>query len=265
VNSAAIRPLAGALGLAALFAAAAGRGAETTLPIGFVRLRSVDATIAQDMRYATPHNFTQAPVPGYLAPECIVLREVADALKRVETDLRPRGLSLKVYDCYRPVRAVKAFMAWVQKPAAPGDPRYWPRTKRSDLIKAGYIAANSIHSRGTAVDLTLVAIGGSPKTPTELTVASKPDAAADPKSAYGPCNSSAREPDDSLDMGTTFDCFDPMSNTASEEITPQQRQNRQMLNAAMAQRGFKNYAREWWHFTYPQVPLPPALDFAVTK
>src|SRR5947209_6502950 len=79
------------------------------LPAGFVRVRDIDKTIVQDIRYATAANFTGAPVPGYQAGECILLREAAEALKLVQRDLRPSGLSLKVYDCYRPVRAVKAF------------------------------------------------------------------------------------------------------------------------------------------------------------
>ena len=114
-----IRLVTLAIGLTACLAAKAGYSAETSpLPVGFVRLRNFDATIMQDIRYATAHNFTQALVPGYLAGECVVLREVANALKLVQADLRPLGLSLKVYDCYRPVRAVKAFMSWVQKTSA---------------------------------------------------------------------------------------------------------------------------------------------------
>jgi D-alanyl-D-alanine dipeptidase len=252
-KAAAVIPLV-ALAIAGL-AATASDGAETSaLPAGFVRLGAVDATIAQDIRYASARNFTQAPVPGYLAGECIVLREVANALKLVQADLGPLSLSLKVYDCYRPVRAVKAFVSWVQDPAAPGNARYWPRTPRSDLIRNGYIAANSVHSRGAAVDLTLTALAPVPKPP------------ADPGSAYGPCNGMTREPDGSLDMGTTFDCFDPMSNTASREITPEQHRNRQRLGAAMAQHGFRNYEREWWHFTFVELPtLPQARDFAITE
>jgi len=253
------RPVAIAIGLAAFVAATGGYGAETSAPpAGFVRLHDVDATIVQDIRYATAHNFTQAPVPGYLAGECIVLREVASALKLVQADLRARGLSLKVYDCYRPIRAVKAFMSWVQNPASPSDARYWPRVQRRDLIKNGYIAANSVHSRGAAIDLTLIGLPPAPRPPVHSKVA--------PKSAYGPCNGATRDRDDSLDMGTTYDCFDPMSNTANEEITPEQHQNREMLSAVMVQRGFKNYAREWWHFTFIELSsLPEALDFAITK
>jgi D-alanyl-D-alanine dipeptidase len=232
-----------------------GCGVETPrLPPGFVYLRDIDNTIVQDIRYATAANFTGAPVPGYQVGECILLREAAEALKLVQGDLRPQGLSLKVYDCYRPVRAVKAFMQWVRTPAATSNERYWPRTQRGDLVKLGYIASSSIHSRGAAVDLTLVSL--------PLTQAAPFDSSV----AYGPCNaaSAGREPDNSLDMGTSFDCFDPMSYTESADTTGEQRKNRRRLLEAMSARSFKNYFREWWHFTYTGLrKLPTAKDFVI--
>jgi len=245
-----------AIAFTGYLAATVGGDAETShLPLGFVYLRDIDATIVQDIRYAGPINFTQAPVPGYAAGECILLREVAEALKLVQADLRPRDLSLKVYDCYRPVRAVKAFMDWVEKAEA-GRGQHWPRTQRNELFGLGYIALSSIHSTGAAVDLTLVSLPLESAAPT------------DPNATYAPCNSASatREPDNSLDMGTGFDCFDPMSQTASGEITAEQGNNRQMLVTAMAVRGFKNYAREWWHFTYIRLPsIPKAQDFVITN
>jgi D-alanyl-D-alanine dipeptidase len=243
--------------LAGCIAAAPVRGAEPSrLPAGFVHLRDIDDTIVQDIRYATAANFTQARVPGYLSGDCILLREAAEALKLVQADLRPRGLSLKVYDCYRPVRAVKAFMGWVRKPEAPGEGAYWPRTPRGDLVRLGYIAARSIHSTGAAIDLTLVALPVVEPAPKRAKV------------AYAACNaaSTAREPDNSLDMGTSFDCFDVMSHTASSEIGAEQQSNRRVLVEAMSARGFNNYAREWWHFTYVRLPsLPKPQDFPVTR
>jgi D-alanyl-D-alanine dipeptidase len=236
-----------------LVASAVGGTERISLPPGFVYLDDIDASIVRDMRYAGPTNFTNTRVPGYTAGECILLRGVAESLKLVQADLRPRNLSLKVYDCYRPARAVRAFVHWVQK-SGPGGAQHWPRTQRSELIKLGYIASTSVHSTGAAVDLTLVA----------LPVA---DAKADPTAKYAPCNATAsREPDNSLDMGTSFDCFDSMSHTASDEITSEQRDNRRLLVDAMAARGFKNYAREWWHFTYTELPsIPKAHDFVIAK
>jgi D-alanyl-D-alanine dipeptidase len=233
-------------------------GAETAgLPVGFVRLREVDATILQDIRYASANNFTGARVPGYDTGECILRREVAEALKLIQTDLRPHGLSLKVYDCYRPLRAVKAFMQWVQKkPDALGDGRYWLGINRGKLVKLGYIGAHSTHSTGMAVDLTLVAF--------PFAQPARLDQVVSP----GPCNarSADRRPDTSLDMGTSFDCFDAMSNTASPEITEEQRENRRMLVEVMSAGNFKNYVREWWHFTYTAPESPPvAQDFVITN
>jgi D-alanyl-D-alanine dipeptidase len=147
-------------------------------------------------------------------------------------------------------------MKWVSKPEAVGDERHHPRTERGDLVKLGYISASSIHSRGAAVDLTLVRLPVAP-TPT-----------FDPNKAYGPCNGiqTNREPDNGLDMGTGFDCFDPMSATASAEVTREQAANRKLLVDAMTARGFKNYASEWWHFTYVKLPsLPSAEDFVITN
>jgi D-alanyl-D-alanine dipeptidase len=168
------------------------------LPAGFVYLRDIDSTIVQDIRYATPFNFTGAPVRGYNAPECVLLREAADALKQVQDDLRPRNLALKVYDCYRPKSAVISFVKWAKNSSSNGVERYFPRTPRADLLTLGYISAISSHSFGTAVDLTLIPL---PRPPA-LALA--------PGANYGPCNGpkAEREPDESVDMGTSFDCFD---------------------------------------------------------
>ena len=137
-------------------AVAAERG--KALPQGFVYLKDIDPTIVQDVRYATPFNFTGARVPGYDAPECVLLREVAMALKAAQDELRAQNLGLKVYDCYRPRRAVRAFVDWVEKTGSKGDERHYPHTSRADLVKLGYISAVSSHSYGTAVDLTLIAL-----------------------------------------------------------------------------------------------------------
>jgi D-alanyl-D-alanine dipeptidase len=123
----------------------------------FVYLHDVDATILQDMRYATANNFTGHVVPGYAAPECVLVREAADALKAVQAELTPRGLSLKVYDCYRPARAVAAFVAWAKKPDDPqAKAVHYPALDKAALFP-GYIATRSGHSRGATIDLTLAA------------------------------------------------------------------------------------------------------------
>lgn len=189
-----------------------------------------DITI--DMRYAGADNFTGHPVPGYDAPVCLLLRPVAEALARVQARVRQDGYSLHIYDCYRPVRAVQAFVAWA------GDLRdqstkavHYPRVEKSALIP-DYIADRSGHSRGATLDLTL----------------------ADCR--QGPCRP--------LDMGTDFDLFDPSAHTDSAQASAAQHANRQRLLQAMAAEGFANYPMEWWHFTFRPEPTPDtAYDFPV--
>src|SRR5262245_53282786 len=136
------------------------------LPEPLVYLRDIEPTILQDIRYAGTDNFTGRPVPGYDAGECVLLREAAEALARVQQALAARNLSLKVYDCYRPRRAVRAFVAWVREGGAGlADPllrRFHPNLDRGQLIEHGYLSAVSHHSLGNTVDVTLVELPAKP-------------------------------------------------------------------------------------------------------
>jgi D-alanyl-D-alanine dipeptidase len=244
--------------LVALLLAAAPAYARDMLAPGFVYLRDVDPSIVQDMRYATADNFTGHSLPGYGAAECVLRREAAEALRRVQADLARENLSLKVYDCYRPTRAVRAMADWAQNSKPDGDDsattrRFYPALKKRNLFALGYIAAQSRHSTGTAVDLTLIKLPVTPASP------------FDPAARYGPCTGplSKRAPDNSIDMGTGFDCFDTRSYSASSAVTPEQRRSRAALNAAMHRHGFANYFREWWHYSFAGAAEPRAYDFAI--
>jgi D-alanyl-D-alanine dipeptidase len=243
--------IAAAIALAAMTHAAV---AQRGLPAGFVYLRDVDPTIAQDIRYAGSDNFVGRPLPGYEAAECILRRDVAAALKRVQADLAASGLSLKVYDCYRPIRAVRAMAAWVNDGRAEAaTKRFFPKLPKSSLLRAGYIASRSRHSSGTTIDLTLMRTG-----------AAAP-AAFDPTARHGPCTAplAQRSPDNAVDMGTSFDCFDAASYTASAAIGAEARRWRNVLLAAMRKQGFANYDHEWWHFSYAGSAGAPAYDFPI--
>jgi len=237
-----------------LLGTASPSSARDMLPPGFVYLRDVDSSIAQDMRYATADNFTGRPLPGYAAAECILRREVAEALRKVQADVKKENLSLKVYDCYRPARAVRAMEAW----AHDGDDgantkRFYPDLPKRNLFRLGFIAAQSKHSTGTTVDLTLIR------------VPAPPAQAFDPAARYGACTGPAakRAPDTSIDMGTGFDCFDLRSYGANRAISPEQKNRRGVLAAAMRSHGFSGYFREWWHFSYGGAPDPRAYDFEI--
>jgi D-alanyl-D-alanine dipeptidase len=253
------------------------------MPKSFVYLRDIDPTILQDMRYAGPDNFVGRKVPGYEAPECVLARQAAQALKAVQADLRKQGFTLKVYDCYRPARAVKAFVNWAKLPDDPkAKATYYPALPKRSLFP-GYIATVSGHSRGSTVDLTIVALESPPvprsggdgakampgaESASRSPSAQSPERAAASGDAGGarPCTApeGVRAPDNSIDMGTAFDCFDVKANTHTGGLTEQQRANRAKLMEAMQRHGFKNYAKEWWHFTLANEPYPRTIfDFPI--
>ncbi|MBY0442653.1 MAG: M15 family metallopeptidase [Mycobacteriaceae bacterium] len=237
--------------------AAASGQPESVAPNDFVTLLSVDPTIAQDIRYFTAHNFTGEPVDGYLAPLCILTRAAAQGLQRAQQQLIQQGYALKVYDCYRPQRAVNAFIAWAEDLS---DQRmkteFYPHIDKSTLFRDGYIAERSGHSRGSTMDLTLIKL---PAAPVQGYLPGQPlvDCTAP---------ASARFPDDSIDMGTGFDCFDTLAHTLDPRIQKDQLKNRQLLTDVLRAQGFVNYEYEWWHFTYQPEPYPDTyFDFPVEQ
>jgi zinc D-Ala-D-Ala dipeptidase len=224
-----------------------------TLPGGFVRLADIDPTIRQDIRYAGVNNFIGRPLAGYGGAECIVKRDVGLALKRVQEELARQHLSLKMLDCYRPVRAVHDMVVWSQNGhETPAERRYNPAFSKKDLFRLGYIATHSLHSAGSAVDLTLVDLNADNSR------------TFDPNKAYADCTApeAARAPEGSVDMGTGYDCCDLKAHTAARLITESQRLWRMTLVNAMAKQGFVNYAKEWWHFSLPGAG-GPAYDFEI--
>jgi D-alanyl-D-alanine dipeptidase len=199
--------------------------ATTAAQAGLVDVATLAPDVRRDIRYAGSHNFTGVPVEGYEAPRCLLLGPVARALAQVQADLRRQGLGLKLFDCYRPVRAVQAFVRWAgdlsdQKMKS----EFYPALDKARIIPDGYVAEVSGHSRGATVDLTLV------------------------RCMHDHCAE--------LDMGTPFDFFDPRAHTDAAGITAAQRDNRRVLLEAMRRRGFANYPKEWWHYTFQPEPSP---------
>lgn len=227
------------------------------LPSEFVYLKDIDASIVQEMRYAGSYNFIGHPIVGYHAATCILTQEAAAALHRVQTELKQSGLSLKVYDCYRPQRAVDDFMQWSQQPEQQAmKDEFYPRINKADVFKLGYVAAKSGHSRGSTVDLTLI-----PATATALPVAQQR-----PPQNLVACFKPylQRAADTSIDMGTGFDCLDPTAHGDNTEINLVACHHRQLLKAIMEKYGFAPYPQEWWHFTLANEPYPNTyFDFPV--
>ncbi|POX43923.1 M15 family metallopeptidase [Streptomyces sp. Ru72] len=225
-------------------------------PSDFVALRSVDPTILEEIRYFTPHNFIGERIDGYRQPLCILTRPAAEALHRAQVELVREGYTLKVYDCYRPQRAVDHFVRWAKDlddQKMKGE--FYPRVDKSRLFADGYIAERSGHSRGSTMDLTIVRL---PARPTRPYVPGRP---------LVPCYAPEAErfPDNSVDMGTGFDCFDTLAHTDDPGVVGEQRANRQLLKRTLEGLGFVNLAEEWWHYTFKPEPYPDTyFDFPVS-
>ena len=194
---------------------------DTSSPL--VRAADVVPDLREDMRYFGSENFIGRPINGYNAPVCLLTEPAADALAKVAEDLAVTGLGLKVFDCYRPARAVADFVEWARdlddlKMKAV----YYPDVPKSLLFERGYIAERSGHSRASTVDLTIVDL----------------------------------ETGEELDMGSWYDLFDPLSWPTDLRHTADQRANRALLRSVMIANGFRPLAEEWWHFTLNDEPFP---------
>ena len=203
---------------------------NNNLEEGFVYLKDIDKTIIVDLKYYSTENFTGQYIDGYQSNSAILTKESAVALSKVQDDLNKLGYSLILYDAYRPQRAVDYFIQWSNKlNDTIYKAIYYPNFNKSELFKLGYIAYKSGHSRGSTVDVSLIDI----KTNKEL------------------------------DMGTIFDYFGIESSTFYKNINEDQKANRMILYEIMTKHGFKNYSKEWWHFTLENEPFQKYFNFLV--
>ena len=203
-------------------------------PSGFVLVADVIPDAIMDLRYYSAFNFVGTRIDSYEAPVAYLTEEAALALKDASEDLKKQGYLIKIFDTYRPQSAVNHFKRWVQDFNANEMKAYfYPNVDKSVLFESGYISERSSHSRGAAVDLTLVDM----KTGKEV------------------------------DMGSTFDYFGEISHTAhTEGLTEEQIQNRAILRNAMVENGFRTIITEWWHFMLKEEPYPNTyFDFPITE
>ena len=184
---------------------------------------------AFDVRYYSSNNFTGNRIQGYKAPKAYMTNEALTALSKAADDLREQGYRLLIWDSYRPQKAVDNFVIWINNPNDAGDKDFYPNLQKSDLVKGGYIATKSSHTRGSTVDLTIIKKDGS----------------------Y-------------VDMGGTFDLFSEISHPDYKKITKTQKRNRAILRNAMLKAGFDGIDSEWWHYTLKNEPYPTTyFDFDV--
>ena len=207
---------------------------EVTMnPSGFVLLSDYVPQIVQEIRYFSTYNFIGDRIDGYEEPCAILSVEAARALKSVSSEMIVRGYRLKVFDAYRPACAVKQFVLWgIEDQDIRMKPYFYPELEKQELFAKGYIAKQSSHSRGSAIDLTLLDM----KTGKEL------------------------------DMGSPFDLFSTASHPDYRGISEEQYENRMLLQKVMMRNGFKPIDCEWWHFSLEDEPYPDTyFEFPVSS
>ncbi|MDP4989266.1 MAG: M15 family metallopeptidase [Polaribacter sp.] len=189
----------------------------------FVYLKDVDASIQTELRYFSHQNFIGKPIDGY-QKDCIILTKLtAEALQKIQANLKKEGLSLKVFDAYRPQQAVNHFVKWAKiLNDTLMKKEYYPNVLKSQLFQLGFIASKSGHTRGSTVDITLIKLNTKKE----------------------------------LDMGSAYDFFGEESHPFYKKITKKQQENRLFLRKIMVENGFSPYDNEWWHFTLKNEPFP---------
>ncbi|MCR5576882.1 MAG: M15 family metallopeptidase [Oscillospiraceae bacterium] len=198
----------------------------------FVVLADYVPGIIQEIRYHSTYNFVGERIDGYEQPCALLTLEAARALKIVSNELAVQGYRLKVFDAYRPARAVKHFALWgLEDQDVRMKPYFYPALQKQEIFTQGYIAEHSSHSRGSTVDLTLLDMA------------------------------TGKE----VDMGGPFDLFSEVSHPDYRGVTDEQYESRMLLRHAMVRGGFRPISCEWWHFTLINEPYPDTyFDFPVS-
>ncbi|WP_299363121.1 M15 family metallopeptidase [Winogradskyella sp.] len=204
---------------------------QQELPEGFVYVKSEIPDLDVELRYFGTNNFVGDTIDGYKSNRLILTKAATEKLKLIQDELQQQNLCLKVFDGYRPQRAVNHFIRWAKDlNDTINKSQFYPDVKKRNLFKEEYIASRSGHSRGSTVDLTIV----------------------DGNTGIA------------LDMGSPFDFFGHQSWVNYEGITEAQKKNRQLLQTIMLKHNFRNYPKEWWHFTLRWEPFPKTyFDFEV--
>lgn len=204
---------------------------EKALPEGFIHVKTIIPDIDVELRYFSTHNFVGDTIDGYKANRLILTKQSAEALKKVQDELQEQNLCLRVYDGYRPQRAVNHFIRWARDlNDTINKQEFYPDVEKRYLFREEYIATRSGHSRGSTIDLTII-------------------------------DGNTNQP---LDMGSPYDFFGKESWVEHPGLTKVQKANRQLLQKVMLKHNFRNYPKEWWHFTLRWEPFPKTyFDFEV--
>ena len=201
------------------------------IPSAFKDVQKAIPGIQLDVRYFSTDNFVGKRIDGYKASKIYLTNETVEALKKIQKELQKDQMGLKLFDGYRPQKAVDHFVRWAQiLNDTLTKKKYYPKVHKTELFKQGYIASKSGHTRGSTIDVTIIHL------------------------ATG----------EELDMGSSWDMFDPISWVENDKINSEQQKNRNFLQNLMLRNGFENYPQEWWHFTLKNEPFPGTyFDFNI--
>jgi len=200
-------------------------------PEDFVDISLEISGIVTDVKYFTGDNFVGEKIEGYNAPIILLTRRATTALGRVQKQLMEKGYGLKVYDGYRPKRAVEHFIRWINEDEdGKTNELYYPGMTRQEVFQGGFIVKESSHTRGSTVDLTVINL----------------------------------ETGEEVDMGGFFDFFSEISYSDYDHLSIEQSKNRVQLRYLMRSEGFEPMQQEWWHFTLADEPYPQTyFDFPI--
>lgn len=204
---------------------------QTNKTAEFVTIQKYIPSVKIEMRYYSNHNFIGKKIDGYNSDKAIISIQAATALKKIQRELNKKGLSLIIYDAYRPQKAVNHFKKWAKVlNDTLAKKEFYPNVAKKDLFSSGYISSHSRHSSGSTVDLSIISLATNK----------------------------------ALDMGSPYDYFGKQSWVNYSKLTKIQKNNRQLLQNIMLQNGFRNYPKEWWHFTLRNEPYKNVyFDFNV--
>lgn len=231
--------------------------APTPLADGFVFLSALQPAgtpaIVQHLRYATPENFTGRIVPGYHSHRVILTRPAAQALWEAQKVFVSKGFAIIVYDAYRPQSSVNSFIRWSEDDDHSQKAKYYPFVDKTCVFDLGYLAKRSEHTRGSAVDMSIIPLGTSLKTPVTI----EPRTLSDGQKILF-------LDDGSVDMGCSFDFFGDVSHHPFRALSPEALANRQFLRQTMEACGFEAYEQEWWHYKFIHELYPETyFDFEI--
>jgi zinc D-Ala-D-Ala dipeptidase len=228
---------------------------SSTIPKEFIYLDEAIPSIRIMASYAGSDNFMGRPVNGYESNRLVLTKVAADSLKKAQKHFQNDGYSIVVYDAYRPQRAADDFMRWrVDLTDQKMKAQYYPRIDKEKVLELGYVADKSAHSRGSTVDISIIL----QDQPFYSLYANERKLEDGFKILF--------LDDGTVDMGSSFDLFDIVSHTNSSLITTEQQRNRSYLKETMERFGFKNYEKEWWHFSLTEEPFPQTyFDFVISN